>query len=298
MAFKLTSFKSPKQSGRATRTAADAEGGLRIPFLSNMPFARQLRILGFALLFFLVSAAVSAYLDNRISSQGTRYVASSSELLMLSQRLAKDALQALNGNYLAFDDMAQSRKQMAHILQLLDKGDATLPATSGSPRQLLDQVLKLGQKTEANIQAVVNGRPGLVTVRAAINANDTTNPEMRQVLQEMMTGMSGTNRQRVERLALLVERISKDSSMMLGNVTAKQVSSLGDDTKEEQDLLNALPATDTDVMKAKELFDSYQVSSDAIISNAQGLLGAKQAGREIFDNSDLVLEEAQALNTE
>jgi twitching motility protein PilJ len=297
MAVNLTSLKSSKRSGTDARPA-HAEAGSGIPFIGSLPFKKQLRILGFMLLVFLAAAAVSAYLDNRITSQGTRYVAQSSELLMLSQRLAKDAQQALDGNYLAFDDMAQSRDQMAGIIKLLDKGDATLPATSGMARRELDKVIKLAQQTEADVRAVEDGRPGLVTVRAAINATNATSQEMRQVLQTLATNLTGADKQRAVLLALLIERIAKDSSMMLGDVTAAQVSSLQHDTQEVEDLLNAMPADDPLVAKAKSLFDDNRVSAEAIIGNAQGLLGAKKAGKEIFDGSDVLLKEAQALTRE
>ena len=296
MAFKLASLKRSKQP--VEKKGGAAESGLHIPILSNLAFRTQLRILGFALFIFLAIAVTAAYLDSRTAAHGTRYVAQSSRLLMLSQRLAKDALQALNGNSQAFDDMNASRRQLIATLNLLDKGDARLPATSGAPRRALDPLLKLARETEANVQAVVAGRPGLVTVRAAINASDATSQEMRRVLQQMITNMKGANQQRAVRLGLLIERIAKDASVMLGNVTPAQITSLGSDTQEAEALLAALPATDTAVMQAKALFEDERVSIEAIIGNAQGLLGAKKAGRAIFDESDLMLRQARALTGE
>jgi twitching motility protein PilJ len=110
--------------------------------------------------------------------------------------------------------------------------------------------------------------------------------------------MSGANQQRAVRLALVIERLAKDSSIMLGDVTAEQIAALGSDAEEAEALLNALPATDTAVMQVKSLFEDERVSIEAIIGNAQGLLGAKKAGREIFDDSDLMLLEAQKLTGE
>ncbi|MBI1174087.1 MAG: methyl-accepting chemotaxis protein [Sideroxydans sp.] len=299
MAFNLASLKLPKLFGKAAQSVEEEIEGLRLPFISDLPFNKQLRVLGVALLVFLLLAVVSAYLDNRAASQGTRYVAQSSELLMLSQRLAKDAQQALDGNYLAFDDMAQSRQQMDSILTLLDKGDARLPATSGSPRPVLDRLIKLVQKTENDVQAVEDGRPGLVTVKAAINASDVYSQELRDVLQDLIAHLDGADRQRAIRLALLIERIARDASLMLGsNVTTDQVGSLGHDTLEAEDLLNALPATDPLVLKAKDLFYGYRISAEAVIGNAQGLLGAKQAGQAIFRDSDEMLKQARALTSE
>jgi twitching motility protein PilJ len=62
----------------------------------------KLKIFGVAAVIIFVLTAIAAYLSNREESNSVRYVGQSSQLLMLSQRLAKDAQQALNGNAAAF----------------------------------------------------------------------------------------------------------------------------------------------------------------------------------------------------
>jgi twitching motility protein PilJ len=63
----------------------------------------RLRVMGLAAVAFFVLTAIAAYMSNREESNSVSYVGQSSQLLMLTQRLAKDAQQALSGNSAAFD---------------------------------------------------------------------------------------------------------------------------------------------------------------------------------------------------
>lgn len=294
MVFKSGSRRLSKLPGGAG-SLVNEDSGFRIPFISRLTFDRQLRVLAFSLLVFLLLSVSSAYLNNIETSRGTHYVAKSSELLMLSQRLAKDTQQALAGNSSGFEGMKQSRDQMVDIIRVLDKGDPTLPATSGLPRRQLDILIKRVQKTDADVQAVEKGRPGLVTVRAAIGATDVYSQELRTVTQALIARLDGSEQQRAVRFALLVERIARDSGLMLGEVTQQQLDSLARDTREADELLNGMPAGEPLVAKASDLFEGYLTSAEAIIGNAKGLLGAKQAGKEIFNDSDIMLQQARAL---
>ena len=69
----------------------------------------KLKLFGMAAAVFFVLTAIAAYMSNREESNGARYVVQSSQFLMLSQRLAKDAQQALSGNPAAFDALEESR---------------------------------------------------------------------------------------------------------------------------------------------------------------------------------------------
>jgi hypothetical protein len=86
-------FKLPNPFMRAAKNTKMAKKKISKPLLGKLSVGKQLQVLSVALLAFLAIAVVSAYFDNRVAAQGTRYIAESSKLLMLSQRLAKDAQQ-------------------------------------------------------------------------------------------------------------------------------------------------------------------------------------------------------------
>src|SRR5512139_3594886 len=153
-----------KKAGGARKTGAAAG----VPLLGKLPIGKQLQVLGVALLVFLMIAVVSAYFDNRAAQYGTEYVEQSSRLLMLSQRLAKDAQQSLAGNFNAFEGLTQSRQNMTEVMTLLDVGNAHLPPTRGKAREALDQLAPMVDKTVANVKVMEDGRTGLLTLARAI----------------------------------------------------------------------------------------------------------------------------------
>ncbi len=259
------------------------------PLHAKMPVTKQLQLLTLALLAFLVLALVSAYFDNKIASEGTRYVAESSKLLMLSQRLAKDSQQALLGNFGAFEGLTQGRQTVNDVVNLLNTGDAVLPATKGGPRTVLNELIPRAKLTLANVSIMEEGRTGLLTLARAINVMDSMGKEMREHMQQLPKTPDAHT------FTLLVERMGKDATSMLGEASADQVASLALNTIAAEDKLAALPRSDKAVSEISELFEGYSSAAAIIIANSQNLMGAKRAGRAIFEDSDAFLDHAQKL---
>jgi diaminopimelate decarboxylase len=89
----------------------------RLPLLGKLPSARQLQILTGALVFFLLVDAAVVWLDARQSTFGTVYIATVGKIRMLSQRLAKAAQQASQGNLEAFKQLRESRDEIRAALE-------------------------------------------------------------------------------------------------------------------------------------------------------------------------------------
>jgi twitching motility protein PilJ len=147
MTLKTTSpgFKSPAAPRRGLFSAA-----------------RKIRLLGGSLLVFFIVAAAAAYIDNREAAHTARYLTQSGKLLMLSQRLAKDAQLCVSGDVAAFQALSQGRDSFAGILSLLDQGDASLPATAGAARKVLDELMASANSTLRNVKLLEQGRPALL----------------------------------------------------------------------------------------------------------------------------------------
>ena len=256
----------------------------------------KLKVLGAAAATFFVLTAIAAYLSNREESNSVRYVGQSSQLLMLSQRLAKDAQQALTGNSVAFDALEGSKINLSNILTRLDKGEGTLPATSGAARAVLDEFMKSANKTLQDVQTLQDGRAGLVTLGVTVSTIDSVSVELRSLAQAMSDTFSGAQREHVTRFALAMERLGKDAGRLLGlDVTIDQVAKLGADTNAAQDSLAALPAADANVARARNLFDTTRSSVEILVSQVRNLVAAKNAAKAIVDDSDSLLKGAQRL---
>ena len=134
-----------------------------------------------------------------------------------------------------------------------------------------------------------------MTLSRAIGAIEVAAPELRSQAKQWVARAEGAQKERAIRFSLLVERIAQDATSMLGQVTAAQVTQLGVDTIEAGEVLASFPAVDPLTVSINELFDGYRISAEAIMGNAKNLLNAKQAGKEIYDDSAQLLGQSEKL---
>lgn len=259
-------------------------------------FKFNLKALVLAGVAFFALTVITAYMNNREDRSKVSYVGQSSQLLMLSQRLAKDAQQALAGNEASFDAMSKSKTSIQDILTRLDKGDITLPATTGAARAELGDLIKTSSKTLLDVKTLENGRADLVALGKTVTAINASMGELRSVTQSMVETFSGVQKDQAARFALAMERISKDASLTLGAViTNDQVSTLGIDAAAAEESLAALPAADANVMQARKLFDSYRNGIQFAAPQVRSLAEARIAAQAIVKDSDALLAQAQGL---
>lgn len=280
MALKLPSLKSSRE------TVAGESGsimGRSLPLIGRLPFERRLTLMASAAGLLLVLAIATGYLERRDAGYDNQYLELSGNLVMLTQRVAKDAGSALVGKQTAIEGLPQARADMELILKTLDKGGPDLPATMGEPRKALDKLLPVAKQSLQYIKDVEDGRAGLLTVSRATDVVQELIPLMRDAFSQMTA--AGLDNGRVTRLALLIERIGKDANSMLGGtVSNEQISALGSDTQAADELLAGFDQTNPAVAKVADLFLSYRNSVYAVISQAQGLFGAKRGVNEYFDS--------------
>ena len=295
MAFKLSipklNFSGPKNDSDISNSP-----GFKLPFIGEMEAARQLKILGIAAGICLIVAAVASYINSRENGYNAGFVGQSSKLLVLSQRLAKDAQGTLTGDKAAFDGLAQSKKDLATVIEILDKGDSSLPATGGESRDALNVLKVAVSKTLEDVQKVENGRSGLLTLSKAIGIINDTSSEFRGVAQQMMDSYSGEQKLQATRLVLNIERIAKDAAKMLSrDVSISQLAQMGVDTNAAEEALATLPSNDPKVQSASKLFESYRTSVEILVGQALNLVDAKEAAKSIVVDSDMLMSKAQTL---
>ena len=299
MAFNLTTISKSHKSVRTTGAINGEMSAYSIPLLGHLPVAAQLQVLGGILLGLILVTAVAAFMDNRSTAQNARYVTQSSKLLMLSQRLAKDAEQSLSGDPLAFENLTRSWESFESILVLLDKGDTSLPATSGDARAALNALMTRSARIMEDVHVLEAARPGLTRLGQAITEINAGGQELRDLMHQLSANAQGVQRERIVRLSLLLERIARDATVMLSDMATEikieQLSSLKQDTQEAEELLKTLLAGDPLMVKVNNLFSGYRTSTEVVAANAQKLLGAKRAGRAIFENSEVLMSYTQKL---
>jgi twitching motility protein PilJ len=294
MAFKLPSIW-PKKTRQGFIKKGDESAKeiktIRIPWFSKQSFDRQLRILGGLLLLFLFIAAAFTFVDTRDTSYGARYVAQSSKLLMLSQRLAKDAAASFSGDSAAFEGLESTRAEFSTILNSLDKGDEFLPATEGVARDSLDELLSHWKRMSILLGELEKGRPLLVTLeRGSAGQRDMLN-----LANQVAERAAPAYKQKAERLNRLIEQITSAVQMVLTSASTEDLPGLEPKMREAQMLLGEMPQKDATVQLLKDDFEGYQSVVGFIAANAGDVLTSRLAGKRVLEEGDQLLSATQNL---
>jgi twitching motility protein PilJ len=294
MAFKLPFKLKRKPQQRFVKKgdeSAKAVQTLTIPWFSKQSFDKQLRVLGALLMFFLFIAAAFTYIDTRDTTYGSLYVGQSSKLLMMSQRLSKDAAASFSGEAAAFEDLAQTRTEFSSILDSLDKGNEKYPATEGVAREPLDKLLARWKRMEVLLDELEKGRPLLVTLeRGAAGQRDMLNLA-NQVAERARPGYA----QKADRLNRLIEQITSTVQMVLTSASTEDLPGLEPKLREAQKLLSELPQNDATVTLLRDDFEGYQSVVGFIVANAGDVLTSRLAGKRVLEEGELLLSATQSL---
>ncbi len=281
---------------------------------------RKLKFLVVLLAVVMTANGLVVVYDARQATFNTLYVAAVGKIRMLSQRLAKAAQQASQGNREAFKQLRESRDEFSALVTLLAAGGASggvnLPPTPDTVRPLLSALETEWRKTDRNAGLVIREEPNLVALGAAVRAINDNNPALLEIADEVaalsvQSGASARQNAIAAQLVMLTQRMAKNANAMLaGDVIDPEVAFLlGKDSNTFRDLLQGLlqgneamrisRASDNE-MRAKlgELetgFKEYQVAVSRILGNMQRLVNAKRATRDMFNDSETLLGAAERL---
>jgi len=326
MAINMGAFKLPFLGRGAdagapagAKRAEAAAGG--VPLLGQLPITRQLQVLiGVLVLLLAVIAAVVVY-DTRQGTFGTIYIASVGKLQMLSQRLAKAAQQASQGNAEAFKQLRGSRDEFAALVKLLafggESGGVGLPPTPQDVQPSLNALDRTWGATERNAALVIDEERNLVALGSAVRAINANNPVLQELTDEiaaLSVQKGGAARQNAitAQLTMLTQRMAKNANVMLAeNIVDPEVAFLlGKDTNTYRDTVQGLlqgsdalriaRVNDAEMRgKLGELqsaFAEYRRAVSDILGNQARLVGAKRAAFDIFNDSEALLRSAEGLS--
>jgi len=278
MVFKL---KLPTFSKSRKSDAADAGVG-SVPVIGRLPFNQQLRLLGGGVLISLLVGIGAAVLDFRATSNGAHYLELSGQLVMLTQRVAKDAGSALQGKQTAIDGLPKARADVERILAALSNGDDEAPALSGEPRVVLDKLLPVANQHLGFIKEVEAGKAALVAITLAVDTGRKLAPQLRDELGQ--SSFSGDKSVRAARLGQLLERIdSQTNTLLSGTVTAEHFSRLKASMDSAEESVAGLEQSSPDVVKLLNSFNGYRDSIRATIGAGPNWIAAKQGAGKFFD---------------
>lgn len=136
-----------------------------IPFFGSKPFKEQYRILLYLLVPVALATAGTVVYSGIESSYTSQRIERSTQLQMLSQRMARLASQLSNGDASAAPLLTESVAQIKNNLSALQNGTDGLSASKGEAIEKLDKVIANWRKDESRTQRLLSSADALAEVK-------------------------------------------------------------------------------------------------------------------------------------
>lgn len=256
------------------------------------------------------------YMNADRSERESRYIEQSSQLLMLSQRLAKDAREAVLGEPEAFKVLKDSRDRFAKIVNSLRDGDPAtgLPASPDAVQPQLQAVLEIwtpkqqgAEGMQREVDQILAQEKALLAMRENVQSINQTSPLLLTLADEIAelgaeSGMKQADLYLLSRQAMLSQRIAKDVNIFSqgGVDAAVAAAQFGKDVKlfAESDAQLRKVAPKALLPKFEEMEGIYvelAKSVDAVLGSAAELFVSQRSGQVVSELSDPLLAKSRAL---
>ena len=293
----------------------------RLPVIGAMPVVKQFQVLGTLLAMFLVFAAFMVFLGNRQSTQTAAAAATSTEMQMLSQRLARGSALASQGLAAGFPAVADSRERFrANIDALLNGGTVRGVALDVAQEPelvgLLNAVRTRWERVDAAAERLTANQQSLTSLAKGLDSINQANAGLLELAQQLAAqiGAAGGTLREVDyanQLAVLSQRIAKNANTLASSdeIDPEVAFLMGKDAGVFRDILNGLNRG-SDALRVQAIrnddaratlaelakrFASYDAGVAAILQNMQRLTVAKQAARAINADAEPLLDDSVKL---
>ncbi len=274
-----------------------------LKFMTGMSFLLLGLVLSLLALYFLVTR------DAAMAERDTKYIEQSSQLLMLSQRLAKDAREAVYGQEGAFLALKSSRDDFDNIVNNLTKGNPKLSIEASPPevQKALAAVTDKWKGARGNVDQILGQEKAMISLRDRVVGINQAAPLLLALSDEVVeTGTSAGLKPDLLYLAarqgMLSQRIAKDVNLFAqgGAEAAVAAAQFGKDSKLFKEtslrLQEKLPASVRAKMdEANEVFKELNTHVEAILAIAAELFVSQRASQLVFDASDPLLDDSKKL---
>jgi len=289
----------------------------QLPLIGHLPAEKQQLYAGVAALIFILLALGTLGFNAYLVGNKAEYVGTSTEMQMLSQRIAKGAQQAVLGNPDAFAQLKDSKTRFERDLRKLTFGEGTLPASPSSIQPILKELDAAWKGTAQQTKQILEQEKSLVELNKAVAAINASNVQMLELSEQVVSLMSQSgvavrDVSMASQQVMLTQRMAKNANNLLSSDTIDPEVAflLGKDANSFRDVLLGLINGSEDLRiaavkdqdtreKLNELngvFNDFYANVDSILKNMQSLVNAKQAGRDIFLGSDKLLSLTEKLS--
>jgi len=287
--------------------AASSPGKARSAPTALGKLANNLPLLGIGMVLSVIGLVAVLMWQTQTTTLQSGYVEESSLLLMLSQRVAKDAREAVLGNEEAFATLQDSKNRINNILQTLVDGDDVLPASPAAVNDTLQPVKDLWSSLDTDVTAILTNKQALLSIRENVAAINQLSPLLLATSDEVVEALiaeeapqnivsrAGTQR-------TWSQRITKDVNVFaLGGMDAAVAATqFGKDAKLYKRINRGLRRkASPDVIEKIDASDEVFNQLNEYIQAAQQVVTeffvSQRSAQRITENSEKFLVEIEAL---
>ena len=303
---------APGKSGKLMDQAL----GWKIPGLGDKPVATQVQIFAGLLGVSLVVIVATLVIDIRMGYNGNLQTEIVGDTLMHTQRLAKAAPYAMQGNAPAFVELRESRDALAANLDALANGDPVrgLAPSAADHQDALAQLTERWRASESAASAIIGNEKALSAFGKMVKTINEATPQLQALTDEISAARLGGREGLVaSQLAVLTQRIGRTANALVAGNTASNEGALqlGRDVNRFRDLIQAL-LTGSDALRVgavsevdararlQELLDFYngfQKEVAAALPGIQQVVQSKQAELAILGDAEGLRQQVVALQS-
>lgn len=259
----------------------------------------------------LIGALVTFVLLTAQASLSKDQVTAASEMRVLSQEIAKTALEAAAGNLEAFRLLNNARSDFADTWELVKDADT-------AQQELRQQLDATWVGVQRNVNTILNGEDTVLDLHEVADTLALTIPSLQEEYEGVVDVMVVENTRAdqvvfAQRQSLLAERVLRSIGQVLdgGKGSVIAANSFGRDAAEFARVLNGMLEGDDALGVEKvsnedtiyflteiaDLFDEFVSQSvDEILETAPELFEVRMAADEIFSQTQKLLEETTQLS--
>lgn len=270
---------------------------------------RSIPLLTALVLLTVIGTIVAFAALSRVERQGEQYLQKVSEQQVLSQKVAKYALEAAAGDPSSFESLRVNRDRFITLMEELKTGapEVDLPASPESMAEPLRNVENRWLALRAHADEILVNQGAILSIREFVDVINKAVPRLQQIADEVVLILvrSKADQQQVyvaTRQLMLAQRLSDNVSRVLagGTQTAAAIDQFSQDAERFGRVLNGMLTGDSGLNVARitnaeaksrleeaaKLFRSINDHVVEIIEAAPGVLPAMEATGEVTAASD------------
>jgi twitching motility protein PilJ len=255
----------------------------------------------------LISAVVTVGLNTWLANRNAVQVGQTGQALMQSQRMAKAVSTAMVGTPTAFRELGESLGVLTTVTSGLREGNDTLAKAPSAVQAAVEPLVSMVGRADKNVKVVLSQEKVLTEVGNSLRTINRQSSDLLEAAEAVSSNALQANSTVTEiaatgQLVMLTQRIGKSAGELLTQegVSSEAVFLLGKDLNAFKEIAEALLNGNSELglaptrdgsrrEKLKALlsqFEGTRQQANAVLSNLQGLVEAREASTTILKESE------------